>query len=95
MNLKMENIFVKKKNKNKENLKMKKLLLLFIFIVTIFVGCLKDPSGNPLTIRLKSSNVIVVEGCEYFVVDAHSSYTYVHKGNCKNPIHYENRNSSK
>lgn len=36
-------------------------------------------------------NVVVVEGCEYFVVNAYTSFTYVHKGNCKNPIHPENK----
>lgn len=70
---------------------MKKLYYI-VFILFFIVGCRSnDPSGYPITSNLNSTNIIVVEGCEYFVVNAYASYTYVHKGNCKNKIHYENR----
>ena len=47
-------------------------------------------ASNP-TSRISVNSVIEVEGCEYFVINAHSSYTYLHKGNCKNPIHPYNK----
>lgn len=40
--------------------------------------------------QLDTNHVIVVEGCEYFMVSSYAAYTYVHKGNCKNPIHCYN-----
>ena len=43
---------------------------------------------------LDSKNVIIVEGCEYYVVNAAVGFIYVHKGNCKNPIHQCNTQKS-
>ena len=67
---------------------MKKLSILFL---VTFVSCLQTnendvqctPTGNDLNPQC----VVVVEGCEYFRINAYTSYTYVHKGNCTNPIH--------
>lgn len=79
---------------------MKKRAILFLAIVLSLgmIGCKTTfPDEERGTIKLSPNmylnphNVIVVEGCEYFVVDAYGGFTYVHKGNCKNPIHPENR----
>lgn len=72
---------------------MKKLLLILIMSVFLFSSCkqsMENKNGEDMKIRCKidSENVIVVEGCEYFVIAAYGSYTYLHKGNCSNPIHY-------
>jgi hypothetical protein len=40
---------------------------------------------------LNPNCTVVVEGCEYFMIYVSGSRTYVHKGNCKNPIHWENK----
>ena len=40
-------------------------------------------------------NVIEVEGCEYFVGNYDRSGLLTHKGNCKNPIHPENKGGDK
>ena len=59
----------------------------------LFMGC--TPSVPPVTEQSPSNYlnpqcVVAVEGGEYFKVSAYGSYNYVHKGNCKNPIHSEN-----
>lgn len=42
------------------------------------------------SMKLNPNCTTVIEECEYFVVDAYGTCTYVHKGNCKNPIHIHN-----
>ena len=34
--------------------------------------------------------VIEIEGCEYFFATYDRGVLFAHKGNCKNPEHYEN-----
>ena len=68
---------------------MKKLMMLFIMGL-VFTSCnMRNSNGNEFSpdSQLDVSHVIVVDGCEYFVVDAYAALTYVHKGNCNNPIH--------
>lgn len=72
---------------------MKKLFMLSLLVLVSGCGFeVSDDKGYNRIIEptayLDSNNITVVEGCEYFVVDAYASKTYVHKGNCKNPIHY-------
>ena len=73
---------------------MKKLLLILTMSVFLLSSCGKrgmvNKNGEDMNIRCKidTNNVIVVEGCEYFVIAAYGSYTFLHKGNCSNPIHY-------
>lgn len=76
---------------------MKKLILLAIVALSL-CGCARialPTKINGQTVLVSSiinpNNIIVVEGCEYFVISAHASFTYFHKGNCKNPIHPENK----
>lgn len=71
-----------------------KILALFILLVTLTTSCNysesdKDGESFSPSSGLNLNHVIVVDGCEYFVVNAYTSYTYVHKGNCINPIHYQ------
>ena len=35
--------------------------------------------------------IINLEGCEYYLLPLHGSYTMCHKGNCINHIHYKNK----
>lgn len=35
-------------------------------------------------------SVIEIEGCEYFFATYDRGVLFTHKGNCKNPEHYEN-----
>jgi hypothetical protein len=72
---------------------MKKLLLILTISVFLFSSCsseLVNKNGEDMNLscEINSKNVIVVEGCEYFVIAAYGSNTYLHKGNCSNPIHY-------
>ena len=66
---------------------MKKILL--IVIIFSILGCETETSTSPSS-KLNSNSVVIVENCEYFKVNAYGSYTYVHKGNCNNPIHCYN-----
>jgi len=75
-------------------------LSLFIFFLTLgFSACNEDrgpkaPSSKRLeldsTSRYSDQNykVYTLEGCEYVVVGYGKDRWGSHKGNCKNPIHY-------
>lgn len=72
----------------------------------ITVGCTKqqdtiiglDKNGNPIEVYkipepefcLNPRCVVIVEGCEYFVFRTYGCCGFIHKGNCKNPIHIHN-----
>ena len=62
-----------------------KRILKGVLIVLWLSSCGDKPRPG---YTLNPKVITTVEGCEYFIVDAHRSYTYVHKGNCSNPIHY-------
>lgn len=69
-----------------------KTKILFILLIGFLTSCnYSEPNKNGESFNpdmdLNQNSVIVVEGCEYYVVRAYASYTYVHKGNCSNPIH--------
>lgn len=82
---------------------MKKILFILLLISGILnIGCNRnvtyvDKHGNIIvTSKIYPSNTlnsyctIEIEKCEYFIVNAYGSFTYMHKGNCKNPIHIYN-----
>lgn len=72
----------------------------------ILVGCNNndevitglDKNGNPIEVYkipepefcLNPRCVVIVEGCEYFVFRTYGCREFIHKGNCKNPIHIHN-----
>lgn len=60
--------------------------LVIMIIGILIMGCVKFNNVTPGS-KLDPECITVVEGCQYFVVEASSSYTYIHKGNCNNPIH--------
>jgi len=85
---------------------MKKIMFLVALLaVFVLSGCIErkivqvvDKDGKVIeeydrpfpSMHLNPKCVSFVEGCEYFIVYADASRTYVHKGNCKNPIHIHN-----
>jgi len=40
-------------------------------------------------------DIIIIEGCEYLQNSGSGDYSICHKGNCKNPIHPENKGGNK
>jgi short subunit fatty acids transporter len=36
-------------------------------------------------------NIIIIEGCEYIQFSSFGGWSYIHKGNCNNPIHIYNK----
>jgi hypothetical protein len=82
-------------------------LTLFVILVAaiLLTGCnpAKENGAKPVvqTNRLeldstsqyynKRYTVFTLEGCEYIVVGYGNHQWGSHKGNCKNPIHYENK----
>jgi len=54
-------------------------------------------SADSTIVKLKNNNtgfkeytIITIEGCEYFIYKDHFGDLMIeHKGNCKNPIHYQ------
>jgi hypothetical protein len=76
------------------DLYMKKFIILSLLAISVLTltGCPEEngdssPRPHPF---LQPNCVVVEDGCEYYVVSAYASNTFVHKGNCKNPIHPEN-----
>lgn len=74
---------------------MKKISIVLdtLFIVgLLLISCNKSP-------ELKQEEdfsfpIITSEGCEYFKEQTYAGYyIYIHKGNCKNPIHYFKTNN--
>lgn len=72
---------------------MKKLIP-YIVCTLIFLSC-EDPHKPDYSKKqlgetgVHVNGTISIEGCEYLVVGTYYNYsTLVHKGNCKNPIHY-------
>lgn len=73
---------------------MKKAISALAICVLMLVGCTNE--RPEVTIRdqrmpaprasLRSECIFTIEGCEYYVVASYLT-SYVHKGNCKNPIH--------
>lgn len=79
---------------------MKKLVLVLV-ACCMLTCCTRSVENRPnVTIRgqvmpsprasLRPECVFTIDECEYYVVTSYLSFTYVHKGNCKNPIHPEN-----
>lgn len=61
--------------------------------MVIMIGCsnYSEPSN-----KINIAGETTIQGCEYFVVvTSYSYYVPVHKGNCKNPIHYKMCDSTK
>jgi len=75
---------------------MKKIIVISILASIIFCSCNQRQSdkykeniqpiiGNGYPYNIKG--IIIIDGCEYFKERTEGYYIYVHKGNCKNPIH--------
>ena len=90
---------------------MKKVtLILSLFVMVIMIGCSSNneepkykvtktgtetsySSGDSPDLSIVGETTI--QGCEYFVVHTYWNNIPVHKGNCKNPIHYKMCDSTK
>ena len=73
---------------------VKTRLILLLMAAVFMSGCLM----NSADLWAEGSGpaphkVVIIEGCEYIEVKAgiadQSVYSLTHKGNCKNPIHYQ------
>ena len=75
---------------------MKKLLLIAT-VMMILSSCNESNVETKNTTPTIKDNgyyglkIINLEGCEYYLLPLHGSYTMCHKGNCINPIHYKNK----
>ena len=74
---------------------MKKLIFV-LGVVSLMFSCTEQ------TVPVKSTNIVTrggnnairiveIEGCEYLEYEQGHQYSLCHKGNCKNPIHPENK----
>ena len=68
----------------------------YILIALLLVGCTNSPKPTEIKELNNHSghfdqqyNIYTFQGCEYIVVDQGAGRWGSHKGNCKNPIHYE------
>ena len=83
------------------NKNMKKLLLATLLIGMIS-SCEEATTTTQLTqhsvkigVSATQLKVVEIEGCEYFMGEYDRSALFAHKGNCKNPIHPENKGGNK
>lgn len=58
-----------------------KRILLVIILIMILLSC-----RNPYQ-ELQNAPVVERDGCQYLLINAYGGWTYVHKGDCKNPVH--------
>lgn len=65
---------------------MQVVKFLSFLVLFTFAACSSGSDQRP-TNELNPNYVVIVGGCEYYKIAAWYSYTYVHKGNCSNPIH--------
>lgn len=78
---------------------MKKLLLATLLIG--MVSSCEEPTVTRKSTEIiteygnKPLKLIIIEGCEYFEYSVGHRYSLCHKGNCKNPIHPENKGVNK
>ena len=61
---------------------------LFIAITVLFSSC---GGGTTETATMSDMITVVIEDCEYMYTPVTGIKSLVHKGNCKNPIHPENK----
>ena len=64
-------------------------ILTTLILTILFSGCTNpDPKiVDTRTNELLEQNIIVVDGCQYYVYRTYMHNGFVHKGNCNNPIH--------
>jgi hypothetical protein len=75
------------------NMKTKILIVTKMFFMLLISCCLfscTQKEGNSIKGDTNYS-VVIIDGCEYLrkYEGYHSGYSFSHKGNCKNPIHYK------
>lgn len=62
----------------------------YLFLILIMCGC--DPEANRPSTKdedLQMTRVVVIDGCQYLrSVGAYGYYSFCHKGNCTNSLHY-------
>jgi len=71
----------------------------YILIALLLVGCVDNSQKKPHTTELNNKSdcydenytIYSLDGCEYILVGIGSGRWGSHKGNCKNPIHYEHK----
>lgn len=85
-------IFVSKLKENHMKTKTSILLLTKVFFIMIVSYCLlscSENGGHALTGETTYS-IEIIDGCEYIkrYEGYNQGYTFSHKGDCKNPIHY-------
>ena len=74
------------------------LLGMVLISLTSCDKTISEQIENPIELRQKSNDRFknVTEftygGCEYILVGPYSQRWGSHKGNCENPIHFENKN---
>jgi hypothetical protein len=83
------------------NKNMKKVLLATLLIGMVS-SCEEPTTTTQLTehivkigVSATQLKVVEIEGCEYFMGEYERSALFAHKGNCKNPIHPENKGGNK
>ena len=78
------------------NKQIMKKLLLATLLIGMISSC-EEPTVTRKSTEIvtefggKALKLIVIEGCEYLEYSSGHRYSLCHKGNCKNPIHPENK----
>lgn len=71
------------------NIKIYKLSIM-LYLILILFACTNNGTGNAVTGETEYSTIII-DNCEYLkkYEGYQRGYSFSHKGNCKNPIHYK------
>lgn len=71
---------------------MKKITIgLLLLIIAISMSSCNESNISKAIIGEDNYTIIMIDGCEYLqrYEGYRSGYSFSHKGNCKNPIHYQ------
>ena len=73
--------------------------MLLIGIVLMLTSCGKTYTEDYSNKLETDYRVVVIDSCEYIIMVKYAGYSndvfFTHKGNCKNPIHYQYKTDDK
>jgi prepilin-type N-terminal cleavage/methylation domain-containing protein len=62
------------------------IAIIFILVVITLPAFKNTPAGYPA-----GTSITRIDGCEYIESGIFDNFTRTHKGNCDNPIHFQNK----
>lgn len=68
-------------------------ILVVVATIFLFVAIMSPAFKKPLPGYPAGTTVVRIDGCQYLEGGTYNNFTRTHKGNCDNPIHYQNHSN--